>query len=124
MDAISRKLGADALLEGSAGLVDGRVRLTVRLVHGATDRQLWSATYESGLSDVLALQGELAEAHRRGGSGHDHERRADGARDPQFCEPRGLCAVLAWRSLRQPAKSESVRRGIEYYQQALALDPT
>src|SRR5262245_40576782 len=46
MGAISRQLGADALIEGSTGLVDGRVRLTVRLVHGATDRQLLSRTYE------------------------------------------------------------------------------
>ena len=62
MKVISRKIGADFLIEGSTGLVAGRVRVTVRLVDGATDRQLWTKTYQRQLSDVLALQGELAEA--------------------------------------------------------------
>ena len=57
---IARALNVDALVEGSVLRVGSRVRITARLIHSETGQHLWSARYERELSDVLALQSEIA----------------------------------------------------------------
>lgn len=60
MPEIARELDVDALVEGSV-LRDGDdVRITLQLVHGRTDRHLWSGSWERDLEDVFALQEEVA----------------------------------------------------------------
>lgn len=58
---IARELNVEAILEGSAHLVGGRVRLNVQLVAARTDETLWADRYDRQLEDVLGLQSELAE---------------------------------------------------------------
>ena len=62
---IARELKVDGLVEGSLLREGGRVRITAQLVHGPSDRHLWAQRYERDVRDVLALQGELAEAIAR-----------------------------------------------------------
>jgi TolB-like protein/DNA-binding winged helix-turn-helix (wHTH) protein len=59
---IARALNVDGLIEGSVLMAGNRVRVTVKLIHGASDRQLWGDSYEQSLDDVLALQTEVARA--------------------------------------------------------------
>ena len=56
---IGRELDVDAVLTGSVVRSGGRVRIAVQLTHAATDRNLWTNSYERDLRDVLALQGEV-----------------------------------------------------------------
>lgn len=58
--AILARVPADAVLEGSALQVDGRVRITVRLIDGRSGRLIWTQAYEDDLRDVLALQKRVA----------------------------------------------------------------
>lgn len=57
---IAKELGVDALLEGTVLRSGTKVRISAQLIHGATDRHLWAETYERDLSDILALQTEVA----------------------------------------------------------------
>jgi tetratricopeptide (TPR) repeat protein len=41
------------------------VRITVQLIHATTDTHLWAGSYERDFRDVLALQGEVAQAVAR-----------------------------------------------------------
>jgi len=59
---IARELGVDGVVEGSVTRDENNVRITVQLIHGATDRHLWADDYERPLTDVLVLQGEVARA--------------------------------------------------------------
>ncbi|MGI8618146.1 MAG: protein kinase domain-containing protein, partial [Gemmatimonadaceae bacterium] len=58
---IAKELNVEAILEGSALLVGGRVRLSVQLIAARTDETLWADRYDRQLEDVLDLQSELAE---------------------------------------------------------------
>jgi serine/threonine-protein kinase len=58
---IARELNVDAVLEGSAILLDNRVRLNVQLISARTDQTLWADRYDRELKDVLSMQSELAE---------------------------------------------------------------
>ena len=57
---IGRELNVDAVLTGSVVRSGERVRIAVQLTHAATDRNLWTDSYERDLRDVLALQREVA----------------------------------------------------------------
>ena len=58
---IGRELNVDAVLVGSVVRSGERVRIAVQLIHAATDRNLWSDSYERDLRDVLALQKEVTQ---------------------------------------------------------------
>jgi TolB-like protein/Tfp pilus assembly protein PilF len=60
MPDIARELEVDALLEGTVMRTDGRLRFTVRLIDGPTDRQLWVRPYTRDVRDVLLLHEEVA----------------------------------------------------------------
>jgi TolB-like protein/DNA-binding winged helix-turn-helix (wHTH) protein/Flp pilus assembly protein TadD len=57
---IGRESNVDTLLIGSVLRSGERVRITVQLIHVATNRNLWADSYERDLRDVLALQREVA----------------------------------------------------------------
>lgn len=59
---IARELGVNALLEGSVGRSGNRVRISVELYDGSSERELWSETFERNLNDVLSLEEEVAHA--------------------------------------------------------------
>lgn len=62
MPQVGADLGVDAVVEGSVLRADGRVRITVQLIHAASDTHLWAQDYDRDLEDVLTLQREVATA--------------------------------------------------------------
>jgi len=65
LPVIAGELGGDAVLEGSVFRAGERVRISVQLIHGSSDRHLWAGSYEGTLDDAITLQGEVAEAAAR-----------------------------------------------------------
>ena len=59
---IGAELGVDAIVEGSVLRSGDRVRITVQLIHAASDAHIWAESYERDLGDVITLQREVAEA--------------------------------------------------------------
>jgi eukaryotic-like serine/threonine-protein kinase len=60
---IAKRLNdVDAVIEGSVQRAGRHVRVSVQLVRAATDTPLWAKDYDSELTDVLSLQGEVARA--------------------------------------------------------------
>ena len=60
LDQIARRLGVDAVVEGSLLRQDGQVRITLQLTEAATASHLWAGSYEAELGQVLALQEQAA----------------------------------------------------------------
>ena len=58
---IGLALGVAHLLEGSVQKAAGRVRVTAQLIDARTDLHLWAERYDRDLSDVFAIQTEMAE---------------------------------------------------------------
>jgi eukaryotic-like serine/threonine-protein kinase len=58
---IGRELNVDALLIGSVVRSGEHLRIAVQLIEAATERNLWTYSYERDLRDVLALQRELTQ---------------------------------------------------------------
>jgi TolB-like protein len=62
LPVIARELNVDAILEGTVAHADGRVRITAQLIRAHDDRHLWSEKYERSVTDILAMQSEVARA--------------------------------------------------------------
>ena len=56
----AQELGVRYVLEGSVRAAGGSVRITVQLIDGKTDGHVWAERYDRALTDILALQDEIA----------------------------------------------------------------
>ncbi len=59
---IGSKLGVEHILEGSIRKARNRVRITAQLVKAQDGFHLWSDTYDRELTDIFAIQDEIARA--------------------------------------------------------------
>lgn len=59
---IGKRLGVGSVVEGSVRKAGARVRITVQLVQVSDGYHLWSQRFDRELSDVFAIQDEIAEA--------------------------------------------------------------
>ena len=121
---IARALNVDAIVEGGVLRSGERVRVTANLIEAATDRHLWSKSYERDVGDVLGLQGAVARAIA------DEIRVEITPREQRRLATRRTVNPLAYEAYlrgryywnrRTPAE---LRRGIEFFQQAIEADPT
>ena len=62
---IAAELAVDGVIEGSVLQEGGQIRISVKLIHGATDRHVWSDSYQRELRSVLTLQNDVARAVAR-----------------------------------------------------------
>lgn len=58
---IARELGVNTVLEGSVQRVGNRVRVQAQLVDARTDGHLWAQSYDRDLTDVFAIQSDIAQ---------------------------------------------------------------
>jgi len=58
---IGKALGVATILEGSVRRVGNRVRVNVQLINADTDEHLWAEDYDRDLTDVFAIQTDLAQ---------------------------------------------------------------
>ena len=57
---IGATLGATALLDGSVRRAGDRVRIVAQLIDAETDQHLWAETYDRRLTDIFAIQTDVA----------------------------------------------------------------
>src|SRR2546422_2212755 len=120
---IGARLEAATLLEGSVRRVGDRVRIVAQLIDAQADRHLWAETYDRQLTDVFAIQTDVA-LHIA--SALKAELSPD-ERSRLHKEPTG--DLLAYQLYLQGRHcyfrytEEGSRKGIEYFEQAIAKDP-
>jgi len=59
---IARQLGVSHILEGSVQKQGDHVRVNVQLIKAATDSHLWADVFDRRLTDIFAVEGEVAKA--------------------------------------------------------------
>ena len=122
--AIGQKLGVMNLLEGSVRKQGDRVRIVAELINAADGRELWTETYDRELKDVFAVQSEIATAV----AGQLKIKLLGPA--PQSDAAPLNENLAAYTALQQGlfyhsrANEEGFRKAIEFYNEAIRLDPT
>jgi TolB-like protein/Flp pilus assembly protein TadD len=59
---IAKQLGVANILEGSVQKATDQVRVTVQLIRVASDSHLWADTFDRKLTDIFAVESEIAKA--------------------------------------------------------------
>ncbi len=120
---IGKTLGASAILEGSVRREGDRVRVNVQLINAETDEHIWAEDYDRKLTDVFAIQSDLAReiANKLHAtlSPSDMERMTK--RPTENGE--AYLAYVQARNLFEPENYEKIKQGEQLYQRALDLDP-
>ena len=121
---IARELQVDAIIEGSVVRVNDNVRITARLIRGATEEIIWAQNYESQLRDVLALQRDVARAitSEIGVTLTPQERAGLAIARP--VDPDLHLQVLLGRYHIAKGTEEGLRKATEYFEAAIVKDPT
>lgn len=57
---IAGELGVTHVLEGSVRKAGDRIRITGQLIHAESDEHLWAESFDRDLSDIFAVQSEIA----------------------------------------------------------------
>ena len=117
---IARELNVDALVEGTVQREGNRVRITANLLHAPTDRHLWAESYERDLRDVLALQGEVAQA-----IAHEIQVKLTPQEHTRLASARPVNRE-AYEAYLKGRRLEGLNypKAIEFYQRATRIDPT
>ncbi len=123
LQEIGRELNVEAVVEGSVRRYGGRVRITAQLIEVASDRHLWAKNYERDLSDVLALQGEVAQAIAQEIQIKLTPREEARLAKTQRVDPKAYEAYLKGRHQWNQRNDESMLRSLEYFREAIGLDP-
>ena len=117
---IGEQLGVGAVVEGSVRKAGERLRITAQLVQVSDGFHLWSETYDRQLDDVFLIQDEIA----RSVAEVLEVKLLGGTRSPR--RPVNLRAYelyLTGRHFWSLRTEAGMRRAVEYYEQALAIDP-
>jgi TolB-like protein/Flp pilus assembly protein TadD len=121
---IAKQLGVAHLLEGSVQRTADQVRVNVQLVAAANEAHLWAEMYDRKLTDVFAVESEIAKAvaetlqAKLTGS----EERAIAKRPTENPEAHEL--YLKGRFFWNKRTAADLRKSIEYFNQAIAKDPS
>jgi len=117
---IADSLDVRTVLEGSVRRAGNRIRVTAQLINAADGYHLWSERYDRDLTDVFAIQDEIAQGI---GAALQMKLTAQGAGLRRYTP--GLPAYEAFlkaQYLRARLTPESLARSLEYYAEAAALD--
>ena len=121
--AIGQKLGVANVLEGSLRRSGGRLRITAQLVKATDGVHLWSQTFDRPAADVFAVQDEIARAVVEAlrvrllpGSGSV-------AKEYRPKSQEAYQSYLLGKHFALGLSADSVRRAIDAFQKAVALDP-
>jgi serine/threonine protein kinase/tetratricopeptide (TPR) repeat protein len=124
LQEIGRELNVDSVVEGSVRRHGERVRITAQLIEIATDRHLWAKSYERDLKDVLALQGEVAQAIAQEIKGKLTPEEEARFAHSHTVDPKAYEAYLKGRHHWYKRNDESLLRSLEYFREAIDVDPT
>jgi TolB-like protein len=120
---IAQQLGVANILEGSVQKANDQVRVNVQLVNALTDAHLWAETYDRKLTDIFAVETEIAKTvadvlqAKLTGS----ERHVIAARPTENTEAHQL--YLKGRFFWNKRTGNDLKKSIDYFQQAIAADP-
>ncbi len=121
---VGQALGVRAVLKGHVMQRGDDLEISAELVDARDDSHIWGQQYSRKASDIFALQGDLAKEMtsmlRMRLTGEDEKRMMK----TSTANPEAYQDYLKGSYWLNKITEEGSRKGIEYFQQAIAKDPT
>ncbi len=119
LSQIAKELNVDAVVEGTIASSDRRVRVRAQLVRASNDEDIWADAYERDLSDVLALQSDLA--HDISAAIHTRIPKTEPAAATTNAQAHE--AYLKGRYFWNKRDRDGLQKAVTYFEQAIDKDP-
>jgi serine/threonine-protein kinase len=120
---IGRKLNVATVLEGSVRRAGDRLRVSAQLVSVSDGFQIWSETYDRAMSDVFAMQDEIAGSVVAALKVKLLPQEQPAASTHGTGSTEAYAEYLRGRQLHGRGGLENLRQAEDAYRKALALDP-
>ncbi len=119
---IARELRVGSVLEGSVRKAGNKVRITAQLIDVQSDGHLWSQSYDKELTDIFAIQSDIAEqiADSLKVQLMSGERRH--IRDHTTTDLGAYTLYLKGRYYWNERTEEGAKRALRYFEEAVKLD--
>jgi TolB-like protein len=122
-EKVAKELGVEALVMGRLMQRGDDVSASAELVYAHEDKQLWGEHYNRKLADITSVQQEIATAVSgtlRGGLTSEDKTRLN---KPSATNSEAYQLYLKGRYHANQATAAGLKKGIEYFQQAIDQDP-
>lgn len=120
---VGRELGVGAILEGSVRKAGNRVRIAAQLIEVDSDKYVWSQSYDRDLTDIFAVQGEIAQQVAEGLKVQLLSNEREKLEAKQTGNPEAYNLYLKGRYYWNERTEEGVKKAIKYFEEALKADP-
>jgi TolB-like protein/Tfp pilus assembly protein PilF/tRNA A-37 threonylcarbamoyl transferase component Bud32 len=120
---IGQKLGVDHLLEASIQVFGDRIRITARLVNVNSGSNIWSETYDRRMENIFAIQDDIALAIVKA----LEVKLLGGKKEPLVknytSNSQAYHLFLQGRYFWNKRTTDDLKKAIDYFNQAVELDP-
>ena len=120
---IGQKLGASNLLEGSVRKAGSRIRITAQLLEARAGSHLWSQAFDRDLTDVFAVQEEIARAVVAALKVKLLPGETPSAKERRTENPEAYSRYLVGHHALNQLNPEGWRRAVRAFEDAVGLDP-
>lgn len=121
--AIARQLGVGSLLTGSVQRADGQIRINVSLVAAADGAVRWTEKYDRPLTNMFAVQDEIARSVADMLLGALGGARAATATRMETADPEAYALFLQGQVLFNRRTAQSLNQAISLFERATTRDP-
>src|SRR5437764_56704 len=120
---IAKQLGVTNILEGSVQKSNDQVRVNVQLINAMTDAHLWAETYDRKLTDMFAVETEVAKAVADNLRVKLTGREIDEMSVRPTEDPIAHDLFVKGRYCLGLRRGDNLPRAIDFFQQVIARDP-
>jgi DNA-binding winged helix-turn-helix (wHTH) protein/tetratricopeptide (TPR) repeat protein len=121
---LGRELSVDALIDGVYQRISDQIRVSVQLISVTSGLTLWATKFDENFTNIFAIQDSISEQVVRSLSlklsGDEQKQLAKSYTD----NAEAFQIYIKGRYFWNQRSIEGIKKGLEYAQQAIALDPT
>jgi len=117
---IAKKLNVANVLEGSVRKSGDKLRITAQLIRASDSSHLWSQTYDRKMTDVFAVQDEIAAAVVE----QLKVTLLKAAPKARVTDPKAYALLLQAREVGRQYSASALEQAIALFKQALVIDPS
>ncbi|HMM80464.1 MAG TPA: tetratricopeptide repeat protein [Pyrinomonadaceae bacterium] len=120
---VGRRLNVDAVLDGTIQRADGRLRVNARLLRTSTGEQIWAEKFDQPSAGLFALQDSLSTSIAKTLAFELSKADSDRLLHRSTENPEAYEKYLKGRFYQAQNTAGGFDRSLEYYRQAVSLDP-
>jgi TolB-like protein/Flp pilus assembly protein TadD len=120
---IAHALNADALVEASVFKTGVKVQIRALLIKASNEKNLWAQSYERDISDILFLQSEIAQVIAQEINVNLTSEEQVLLKSARPVNPEAYEAYLKGRFFWNTRTKENLFKGVEFFHQAIKIDP-